>query len=333
MIGINQKALKNLFQDFSRLRLAVVGDIMLDHYVWGKVERISPEAPVPVVDVESESIQPGGAANVAVNVQTLGANAFSVGVIGQDSEGDRLVESFTEHRMDTGGLIRLKERPTSVKTRVIAHNQHVVRADREVRNPLPVSVQDRIMEMLKREWELLDGVILEDYNKGLLTPRLIHRIIRTANEHGKPVYVDPKHQHFFEYRDVTVFKPNRQEVVSQMHLRNELDDDPEEVGGKLQERLNCRVLLVTLGEKGMFLFEKGKPMVRLPTQVKQVHDVSGAGDTVIATLSTAMTAGADARTAASIANFAAGIVCERVGTVPVEGSALIQRIQNAMEFE
>jgi D-glycero-beta-D-manno-heptose-7-phosphate kinase len=327
MTRFTSKRLDGLFQKFSDLTIMVVGDVMLDRYLWGKVSRISPEAPVPVVDVESESLRPGGAANVSNNVFSLGARAVPMGVVGKDEEGRALKRLFEEKGFSSEGLIEDPERPTTVKTRVMANGQHVVRADREVRRDIPEKVQDGLIEFFDRHLDRLDGVILEDYNKGLLVPRFIRHVIGKATDKGIRVYVDPKFDHFFEYRGVTLFKPNRKEAAERLGVRLGTDEELQEALLKLTERLECRAVLITLGEEGMILQERGKPFLKVPTKAVKVHDVSGAGDTVIATMAVAMGSGAEPDEAALIANHAAGIVCGEVGIVPIDRDVLLKKLK------
>jgi len=327
MIRFSEKRLNNLFAGFSNQRIIVIGDLMLDRYLWGTVSRISPEAPVPVVEIESESFRFGGAANVAYNVLTLGAEVIPIGIVGDDGSGAVLRRLFQEKGFPVEGLIVDKERPTIVKTRVIAHSQHVVRTDREVRDAISYRIQRVILDFFEDHLDGVSGIILEDYNKGLLVPRFIKSVIQLAKERGKMVFVDPKFDNFFEYRGVTLFKPNRKEVADKLGFRLNSNEDMEKAGQKILTKLNCEALLITLGEEGMSLFQPGKPWVKIPTRAVKVHDVSGAGDTVIATMAVAMTAGANVREAATIANHAAGLVCGEVGIVPVDRERLFQSLK------
>lgn len=213
MIRFTRARLEPLFKRFSDRTIMVIGDLMLDRYLWGRVSRISPEAPVPIVEIESESSRLGGAANVSNNVLSLGAKAVPVGVVGDDAEGENLKRLFQEKGFPTEGILVNPERHTTVKTRVIAHHQHVVRTDREIRSGISKKIQDRLFDFFESRLEVLDGIILEDYNKGLLVPKLIGHVIQKANEKGKMVFVNPKFDHFFEYRGATLFKPNRKEAA------------------------------------------------------------------------------------------------------------------------
>ena len=327
MVYFTQKRLETLFHKFSKQKIVVIGDLMLDRYIWGRVTRISPEAPVPVVNVDSESFRFGGAANVAYNVKTLGAEVIPIGLIGNDSSGERLKELFENVHLPHDGLIIDENRPTTVKTRIIAHSQHVVRTDRELRGIISKKIERLLLNYISQHLDSVDGIILEDYNKGLLVSHFIHEVIDLANKKNIKVFVDPKFDHFFDYKNVTVFKPNRKEVIDRMGVRLDTPENLEEVGAKLIEKMHCQALLITMGEEGMILFEEGKPSIKAPTRAVKVHDVSGAGDTVIASMAVAMTAGASLQEATTIANYAAGIVCGEVGIVPVDKEKLYQSLR------
>ena len=326
MKPFTQNRLDALFAAFSDKTVMVIGDLMLDRYLWGKVSRISPEAPVPVVDIESESSRLGGAANVSYNVLSLGVRVVPLGIVGNDAEGELIKRMFQEKGFPTEGILTDANRFTTVKTRVIAHHQHVVRIDREIREGISKAVQDKLMDHFERRLDGLDGIILEDYNKGLLVPEFIGRVIARAREKGKMVFVDPKYDHFFEYRGVTLFKPNRKEAFDRLGIKLDSEDAFRSALKRLMDELDCRVVLITLGEEGMILQERGREIMRVPTRAVKVHDVSGAGDTVIAAMAVVMSAGGSAEEAATIANQAAGIVCGEVGIVPVDKHVLFQKL-------
>ena len=307
-------------------RVAVVGDLMLDRYIWGSVSRISPEAPVPIIDMESEQARLGGAANVARNIKSLGGEPFLVGVIGADNSGKLLFEMIREGGFSTDGIVVDGNRPTTVKTRVIAHSQHVVRIDREMKSDISHIIQSKILDVLRRQVDSLDGIIIEDYNKGVVVKDLIRQVIETGNEHGKHIAIDPKFNNFFEYKDVTVFKPNRNEVEQALGMRLRTNEDIVEAGHALLKRLNARNVLLTLGERGMALFESDGSISHVPTKARNIADVSGAGDTVISTLTMALACGATVREAATLANFAGGIVCGSVGIVPIDKRELMDAV-------
>lgn len=326
MIQFLKERLQKLFSRFSEQSLLVIGDMMVDHYVWGNVSRISPEAPVPIVNVESESFRLGGAANVASNVMTLGARPIPVGVVGNDHAGQMLKQLFSEKGILVEGIVTDQARKTTLKTRVIAHHQHVVRTDREDRFGISPSIQRKIENFVRAQLPFVNGIILEDYNKGVLVPKLIHSIIEMAKEARKPVFVDPKYEHFFEYQGVWLFKPNRKEAGERLGMHLTTEEALQKALEKLLERLACHAVLITLGEEGMIFQEQGNSPKRVPTRAMNVHDVSGAGDTVIATLAVALSAGADLEEGVTIANHAAGVVCEEVGVVPIDREVLFQRL-------
>ncbi len=326
MIEISESRLNELFGAFRKCRLAVLGDFMVDKYIWGRVSRISPEAPVPVVEVESESLRFGGAANVALNVASLGAEVLPIGLIGPDAAGAELKILFEEKGFQTEGLLQDDSRPTTVKTRIIADCQHVVRADWEQTHPVSDDLRMRVMSILEDNRDRIDGIILEDYNKGLLVPELIGDVVEFAGRNELMTFVDPKYDHFFEYRDVTLFKPNRKEAADRLAMKLKTEADLNRAAEKLFNKLNCRSILITLSEEGMMLFENGKAPRHVHTRAVKVHDVSGAGDTVIATMAVGLSSGATFQEAATLANHAAGIVCGEVGIVPIAHEQLFREM-------
>jgi D-glycero-beta-D-manno-heptose-7-phosphate kinase len=302
---------------------------MLDRYYWGTVARISPEAPVPVVEVESESTRLGGAANVANNIASLGGTPFLVGVIGQDDSGRMLKSTVAENGFPGDGILVDPSRPTTVKTRVIAHHQHVVRVDREVKNDIGEDVQSKILDVLKRNSSSLDAIIIEDYNKGVVVKELIRELIDFSRRNRIIMTVDPKFNNFFEYKHVTVFKPNRKETEEALGVRLDDQGSVERAGRTLVERLEAENVLLTLGEKGMTLVEGNGQTTHVPTAARKVADVSGAGDTVISTLTMSLAAGATIREASMLANVAGGIVCGEVGIVPIDVKILRATVADA----
>jgi len=326
MVTFTESRLKELFENFQQKRIAIVGDLMLDRYFWGSVARISPEAPVPVVEIESESARLGGAANVANNIKSLGGEPILIGVIGNDNSGGLLRDLLTESALPTFGLIVDEDRQTTVKTRVIAHSQHVVRIDRETKKEISSRLQRKILEILHQNIHSIDAIIVEDYNKGVVVKNLIKQLVNLANEHKKVVTVDPKFNNFFDYHEVTVFKPNSKEVEAVMGVKLINDASVEEAGKAIMKRLQVRNILLTRGEKGMTLFEAAGTITHLQAKTRKVADVSGAGDTVISTLTVALASGASVREAASLANYAGGVVCGEVGIVPIAKDALLSTI-------
>ncbi len=314
-------------------RIAVLGDFMLDRYFWGSVTRISPEAPVPVVEIESETEHLGGAANVANNIAALGARPFPLGVIGKDGSGERLLKLVENAGFPYEGLLEDASRPTTIKTRVIAHSQHVVRTDRESRRHLSAELQEALLSHLQNIMRPLDAILIEDYNKGVIAQPFLSKVIELARDHNCIVTVDPKFDHFLEYQRVTVFKPNRKETEEVLGLKLASSDDVNRAGEILLKRLQCDNVLITLGELGMALFRQEGSRHLIPTQARRVHDVSGAGDTVIATLTAALASGADILEAATLANYAAGVVVGEVGAVPIDKQKLIEAVADHQQWE
>jgi rfaE bifunctional protein kinase chain/domain len=325
---LSAKRLTEILDAARGKRVAVIGDFMLDRHLQGTVRRISPEAPVPVVEIDAESSGLGGAGNVICNLAGLGVKPVAFGVIGKDSAGERLLEHIHAFGGDGSGLIISGERRTSEKTRIIANDQHVVRADRETLTPITAQEEDRLLESVMRAGDGIDAVILQDYNKGVLTRRVIAELIRIFNEADKPVSVDPKFDNFLEYRNVHLFKPNVKEVERAMGIRADSDGQILKVGRELFEQLTPDLLLITRGEKGIALFDAPEAVLRIPTRARKVHDVSGAGDTVISTFAVADLGGATPAEAAVAANLAGGIVCGYVGVVPIVIDELTEAVQS-----
>lgn len=313
--------------NFINKKIAVIGDLMLDGYFWGEVTRVSPEAPVPVVEIEDEFFRFGGAANVALNIVHLGSIPFPIGVIGNDSNGKIFMNLINEEKINPSGIFIDSERPTTTKTRVIANTQHIVRIDKENKNYLNGDLEIKILNFLEANISKLDAVILQDYNKGVLTEKIIREAIIIANNNDKIIAVDPKFINFKNYQNVTVFKPNKKETEDFLGIKITNDQDISFAGKELLNQLNAKYVLLTLGEKGIALFEKDKNEIRIPTKARKVRDVSGAGDTVISTLTCALSAGATIEEAAYIANYAGGLVCEEVGIVPIEKEKLFNIIK------
>ncbi|MFA7626381.1 MAG: D-glycero-beta-D-manno-heptose-7-phosphate kinase [Candidatus Kapaibacterium sp.] len=305
--------------------IAVIGDVMLDRYFWGSVTRISPEAPVPVIDVENESIHLGGAANVAQNLKSLGIEPLLCGVIGNDNSGKSFKDVASERGINPEGLFIDNGRPTTVKTRIIGNNQQIARIDREVRTAIPDIGLNHIIDKLTNIKDL-SGIIIEDYNKGTITNQMLDAINTFSVKKNIPVYVDPKKDNFFLYKGVTVFKPNKKEASQALGISIKTDEDVKSAGKKLLQMLECDNVLITPGAQGMMLFERNGVISSVTTKARHVADVSGAGDTAIATLAATMSGGADIREASVMANYAAGIVCEKPGIVSIDIDELIESI-------
>lgn len=308
--------------------VAVIGDVMLDRYFWGNVSRISPEAPVPVVDIENESSHLGGASNVAANLRALGCVPLMLGVIGNDNSGKSVLEIMAQLGLQSEGIIVDNTRPTTVKTRVIGNNQQITRLDREVKSPISEDSSEKVLKALFARASDLSAIILEDYDKGVLTPYVISRTIEFANNHNIPVLVDPKFKNFFSYRHVTLFKPNKKETQDALGLPMNTLDEVAEAGREILRRLQAENILITLGARGMMLLEHSGEMSSVPTRARQVSDVSGAGDTVIATIAAMMSGGASLREAATLSNVAAGVVCGLPGIVAISPEMLLGALDN-----
>lgn len=326
MLEVDVERAKYLISKCEGKRIAVVGDVMLDRFFWGTVNRISPEAPVPVVELEEETAHLGGASNVANNLRNLGVTPILCGVIGNDNSGNLFLEIAKQNGIDVSGIYVDPTRPTTVKTRIIASNQHIVRVDREVREPISEDAHLFILEKIANERQL-DGIIFQDYNKGTITAKLIHRLVSLANEKEIPTFVDPKFENFFEYKNTTVFKPNRKEAQQALNLKLKSKEQIAEAGIELLKRLNARAILLTLGADGMALIESETEISFVPTRARKVADVSGAGDTTIATFAAIYSTGASMKESATIANYAAGTVCEEPGVVPITIEKLLETIR------
>ena len=308
------RRLMKQLKKFSKVKVLVVGDVMLDRYWWGSVNRISPEAPVPVVHLKETSLVAGGAANVAVNIAGLNARPFLVGAIGDDEEAELFPDLLKNSNISPDYLIKLPKHQTTVKTRVVAHSQQVVRIDQELKLNLNNSEEDGIWEKIKHLIQEVDLIVLSDYNKGFLTENLLKRLITTSNKNNKFVLVDPKGKNYNKYTGATILTPNLREIIEACGLEESESNLIEQTGIKLLNTLDLKALLITKGEEGMTLLEKNKKSLHLSARARKVYDVTGAGDTVIATLAVALGAGLSFAESSKAANIAAGIVVEQVGT-------------------
>jgi D-beta-D-heptose 7-phosphate kinase/D-beta-D-heptose 1-phosphate adenosyltransferase len=319
-------SLRRHIQRFQQASVLVIGDLILDHYIWGRVSRISPEAPVPVVHVESESMRLGGAANVFNNILALGGKADVCGVIGSDEAGRHLLKELGIKHAGRAGIVTDADRPTIKKSRVIAHNQQVVRYDVERKGELKPQLQKRILRYVDSRLREVTCLVVSDYAKGVVTGGLMADLVRLASLRKVPIIVDPKVEHFGFYKGVTLITPNHLEATQAAGLHGDGDQTIQEAGETIRQRLGCHSVLVTRGEKGMSLFEDKKEGWHIPTQARQVYDVTGAGDTVVGTLALALSAGASMREAATLANYAAGIVVGMVGTATVTTKQLSEAL-------
>jgi len=324
----NPETLSDAVRKFRNQRILVIGDVMLDRFVWGSVSRISPEAPVPVVDIKKETTCLGGAANVAANIRALGAIPIPVGVIGDDFEGRRLRHEFRLLGSPVAGLVVDRARATSVKTRIVAHHQQVCRTDREDRTPIPPALHRRIVSRFRKMLQSCAAVVVSDYAKGLITPALLKEILPMAHASGRIVCVDPKLKDLGFYRPATVITPNTLEAERASGMTISTRQDLLRAGRRILRSLRVDYLLVTRGEEGMTLFQGGSRVTHIPTVAREVFDVTGAGDTVISTLTLGLAAGLPILQAAVLANVAAGIVVGKLGTATVTPGELIERLRS-----
>ena len=307
--------------------VVVLGDIMLDEFVWGDVTRISPEAPVPVVDVRRESIHLGGAANVLANLIALGARGSVVGVIGNDLAGQRLRMSLHDLGIPDGCLIVDDSRPSTTKTRIVAHSQLVVRADRESRTAVNANIAAEIVSRLKEELKRADAFVVSDYDKGVVTPVILRAILPQAYERV-PVLIDPKLRNFNYYRPATLVTPNDFEALRMSNTEDHSDDGSHQAAKVIKQKLGCDAVLITRGDRGMLLLESDGEPIYVETAAREVYDVTGAGDTVIAALAAALASGASMLEAAAFANHAAGIVVGKVGTATATAAEFLDTFEH-----
>ncbi len=326
MNDMTHKRLLELKSNFKSFNVAIIGDMMLDGYLWGDVKRISPEAPVPIVEIDNEFFRFGGAANVALNITKLGGNAMPFGLLGKDDNASIFKDLLNKANMSGDFLINDASRPTTTKTRVISADQQIVRIDKESKEKISEELEQTLFDSLKNNINSIDAIILEDYNKGVLSEDLIYKIIELANKKNKIITVDPKFENFFNFKNVTVFKPNLKETEDSFGIKISSKDDIEKIGFELLKKIDSKYILLTLGADGMAIFENGKQMEIIPTKARKVLDVSGAGDTVISTLTISLLAGASISEATNLANYAGGLVCEEAGVVPIEKEKLFNHL-------
>jgi D-glycero-beta-D-manno-heptose-7-phosphate kinase len=324
-----------ILKEAAAKRLLVIGDLMLDEFVWGKVGRISPEAPVPVVEVTGESFYPGGAANVARNLREFVANVSVIGLVGSDNRGRQLRDLLKEEGIDTSAVVEEPGFQTIVKTRIIARHQQVVRVDRETVGPLAAKHVATVAAAVRKMLGSIDAIIFEDYGKGFIGSELVAKVVKDASEAGKIVAADPNPKNSLDWSGTTAVKPNRSEAFAAAGvLPHDRDGEPEKdaellkVGEVLLNKWRTNVVLVTLGEHGMMLFQKGEAPHHIPTKARQVFDVSGAGDTAIALFTLALASGATPTEAAEVANYASAVVVGKLGTATVSREELISSLRS-----
>ncbi len=333
----HRSQLYSLIDQFAGTRILVIGDVMLDEYLQGKVSRISPEAPVPVLDIQSDSLRLGGAANVIHNLKTLGATPLVASVIGNDANGEKLRQQLHDLQVSTDGLRVDASRPTTIKTRIISeyhrHHQQLVRLDRECRDDIDRTVETALLDYISSALPSLDGVILEDYGKGVVTGTLVQQVVEMATQAGKIVAVDPKTDHFSRYSGVTVLTPNNYEAGAAVQITIDSHERLLQAGKHMLDMLSCDFALITRGEDGMSLFDRKQRMVtHVPTVAQEVYDVTGAGDTVIAVFTLALAIDASAINAELLSNAAAGVVVGKMGIATITPDELRQALRELNSF-
>lgn len=336
------KNLENIIDNFAKANILVIGDLILDEYIWGDVERISPEAPVPVVWAKKRTFMPGGAANVASNIRSLDGRVSLVGVVGNDKNAATLLSQLRCRKIDTGGIFTTPQRQTTVKTRIIAGHQQVVRVDWEQGEPLSRELNQKLLRFIRANINKFCAIVIEDYGKGVINKHLLKDLIRLAHQHKKIINVDPKEEHFQYYRGVTSITPNRRELenaiknlklkdtTNSFNLENyrlATDRDIDLAAKQMMKYLKLDSLLVTLSEEGMRLFERNGRVTHIRTVAQEVFDVCGAGDTVVAAFTLGLCSGATKSESAHLANFAAGIVVGKIGTATTTRKELRERIK------
>lgn len=325
--------LDQLFEDFKQQNVLVVGDVMMDAYLWGKVERISPEAPVPVVNVTKRENRLGGSANVALNLVELGAHPIICSVIGDDRIGEEMISLMKEKGMQTDGIVQSPTRMTTVKTRVISSHQQMLRIDEEISKPISKVEEDLLIDVFKKilKSKTIHVVIFEDYNKGVLTENVISQLIKVCQENNIPTCVDPKKDNFFAFKKVSLFKPNLKELREGLKLDIDLSKNTELTDAVLQleKELGHEVSLITLSERGIY-FKKGKEENIIPAHRRNIADVSGAGDSVIAVAALCMALKTELSFLAALSNLAGGLVCEKTGVVPISADLLKQEAKTKL---
>lgn len=320
---INAERAKQIIDNFKRRKIAVIGDVILDRYLWGDVERISPEAPVPIVDIKRESVNLGGAANVAWNLSSLGVHTVLIGVVGKD-ENAKTLEVLLRQKKINPYLVYDESRPTTEKTRIIAVSQQLLRIDRESKGSLDKKVADKVIQHINDIKDDVEGFIISDYGKGVVSKEVINLCVST----GKPVFVDPKPKNYHLYNRITIMTPNKKEAYE--CVKYGYEEPLDKVAKRIMEDLNMHQLLITLGSEGMALFE-GDKFIKIPAKAKKVYDVTGAGDTVISVLAASKLSGGDWEESASIANYAAGYVVGEIGTAVVTTDILTEIILSSLQ--
>jgi rfaE bifunctional protein kinase chain/domain len=321
---------EQLFTGFQSIRVAILGDVMLDTYWWGSVDRISPEAPVPVVALKNKELRVGGAANVALNTASLGAKTTMISIVGADNDGEQLLQLLNDKHIDTSYIRSVSNRVTTNKTRIMSRNQQMMRLDAEITTDIDEATENILIEQVKNclDQQQPQVLIFEDYNKGVITERIIQTVTALCKERNVIIAVDPKKKNFLSYKDVTIFKPNLKEVKEGLNLSVDHIDlsSLQQIHERLQQHLHHQISLITLSEKGVFYQDETSHKI-IPTHIRNIADVSGAGDTVIAVTSLCYAATRDMHLAAEMANIAGGLVCEQVGTAAIDRDRLLQECE------
>lgn len=321
---------EQLFAGFQSIRVAIVGDVMLDTYWWGSVDRISPEAPVPVVALKNKELRVGGAANVALNTASLGAKTTMISIVGADTDGEQLLQLLNDKHIDTSYIRSVSNRVTTNKTRIMSRNQQMMRLDAEITTDIDEATENILIEQVKNclDQQQPQVLIFEDYNKGVITERIIREVTALCKERKVIIAVDPKKKNFLSYKDVTIFKPNLKEVKEGLNLSVDRIDlsSLQQIHQRLQQHLKHQISLITLSEKGVFYQDETSHKI-IPTHIRNIADVSGAGDTVIAVTSLCYAATRDMHLAAEMANIAGGLVCEQVGTAAIDRNRLLEECE------
>jgi rfaE bifunctional protein kinase chain/domain len=310
---------EKIFEDFTKLNVLIIGDVMLDSYIWGAVERISPEAPVPIINVHKKDFRLGGAANVALNILALGAKPILCALIGEDEDGKKLIQRLDDKNISKEGIVTSRYRPTTVKTRIIASHQHIVRVDEESDKVINSEEEQLLLEKIEKLLPQCQAIVFEDYDKGVLNASLIEKTVALAKKNNIPTVVDPKKRNFLSYRGVTLFKPNLKELRE--GLKIEVDaknqDQIEKAVAALKEKLNAEGVMVTLSEHGVYI-DIHNQKVKIPAHPREIADVSGAGDTVVSIAALCVALKLSPAIVGALSNLGGGLVCQHVGVVPID---------------
>jgi rfaE bifunctional protein kinase chain/domain len=329
--SIKKEHIRELFKSFANLNVLIIGDVMIDNYIWGKVNRLSPEAPVPIVSVQQKEMRLGGAANVALNIQALGANPILCSVIGADIEGNAFLDLLKKQKLSPKGILKSRQRPTTIKTRIIGNNHQLVRVDEESEEDITPNETQNLLTLINYiiHHDKIDVIIFEDYNKGLITPKLIQKVVELAKQKSIPVCVDPKKKNFNAYKMVTLFKPNLKELKEGLKL--DVDDmsisELQKIVSSYRVKQKINSILVTLAEKGVIINTR-TTKAHIPAHIRKIADVSGAGDTVISVAALCEAMQCNPILTAALANLAGGLVCEEVGVVPINKSRFLEEALN-----